>query len=147
MRSEPSGASIVVNGRPLPNQRTDAWITLPRGRHEVLLVGENRVAERRIIDVAWGRAVGEASDPINLRPALQTVFFLSDPIGAAVVLEDPATGVELRRFETPDDPQINHGTYRMRFELPGHRDPLAGQTLSITGGDAITVERQLEALP
>ena len=98
LRSEPDGAVILVDGRVVPSEntngyvRTNDYVTLSRGSHVIHLVATDRVAERRTINVRWGRAVGEASDPISLRAAHQKVFFTSQPPGATVSLRDPTPG-------------------------------------------------------
>lgn len=143
LRSQPRGAMIILDGQPLPGVLTDTRLTLTRGRHEVLLVGEDRVAERRVIDVAWGKATGETSDPINLLSAGQSVFFRSEPSGATVVLRDVETDRPLRRLQTPADEVIMHGAYRITFEMPGYTDPQAGETLSVMGGDSILAYHKL----
>lgn len=143
LRSQPRGAMIILDDQPLPGVLTDTRLTLTRGRHEILLVGEDRVAERRVIDVAWGKATGETSDPINLLSAGQSVFFRSEPSEATAVLRDIDTDRPLRRIQTPADEVIMHGAYRITFEKPGYTDPQAGETLSVMGGDAILAYRRL----
>ncbi len=107
--SQPTGARIVLDGRPLP-QTSDALLEgVPAGEHTLSLTKGGLVAER-----AFRLAAGDLVRlELKLAPALAELLVNSTPFNALVTLDGEQVG------KTPARLKIGGGKHLLRIEREG----------------------------
>jgi len=135
--SNPGGASIIVDGKlHVGCGTTPCTVPLGPGEHTIELVHEKFDFQpaQRIVNVAWGRARGDVSEPINLIPAYQTIAFVSQTPGQIVTLRSAETGDIIETFATPTTRVLDQGRYHYAVggETPGRLLEIQGSVTPVT---------------
>ena len=145
IRTNPAGARIFVDGVEQAGcGTTPTALRLGPGSYDLMVDrGDGYVPEHRQIDVSWGRATGDVSEPmINFLPAFQTVIVSSDPEGVPVEIRDEGTDLIRHGFRTPAAVVLDRGRYTMHFGFTGDPATAPGERLQIAGDvEPLTIRR------
>ena len=152
LRSEPGGASVLVDGRLLG--ATPLRVEVPAGSFTVTLRKEGTADQTFPVRVVAGRTTSATralipaaptATPPKDEPALASLVVYSDPPGATVYLDDepvgttdPASGRLVKSGVTP-------GSHRVRASAPGR--PEAGQDVTVGPEGPTTVRVSLGLAP
>lgn len=109
--SEPAGATAVLDGDPSTSCKTPCVLKVMPGRHTVTISQPGYQQERREIPI-----IDSPVDVpmITLRAQTGTLMLTSDPVGAAIFLNDQPTSKT-----TPAQINLPPGTYTVRLEKNG----------------------------
>jgi hypothetical protein len=133
VNSSPAGADVWVEGvvvgkTPYRNERQ------PSGTYSIRIEAANHVPATLDVTVADGQIV---NGEVNLTPDYGILTVTSDPLGAAVMMDDEATGKK-----TPVTfPVVRPGVHVIKLTLEAHGD--AVERASVTQGETTNLTAKL----
>jgi TolB-like protein len=134
IESNPSGASISIDGE-LREERTPARIErLPSGAHRVELSLARHTGAQRTLLVEPG---GSPSWTAELSPTFALIKFESDPPGSTLFIDDVETGT------TPLERELDRGSHRIRLRKRLYAEHV--ELLVVEAGKATKVAPKLSA--
>ena len=149
LRSEPDGATVLLDGRLLGH--TPLKVGLAAGSYPVTLRKEGtaeqsfgvRIEAGRVTSVTRALVVVTAAPVATPAPdpGVASIIVFAEPPGASAYLDDEPLGVTDRRSGRLVKSGVSPGSHRLRLSLSGHQD--FAQEVEVGAGAAVTVRGNL----
>ena len=123
--SEPTGASVQIDGEPRSEKTPFTATALKPGVHTVVISKAGFVPQSRSVDLVVGN---EASVSVNLAAEVTAIAFESTPAGASISLDEEPTGQV-----TPATIKVESGSHTVSLAKQGFDE--ATGTVRIEKGD------------
>lgn len=128
--SEPSGASVVIDGEQV-GQTPLAAVSLAPGPHTLRLSARRHQVHQAQVEIAGANKLQTLA--VELVPAWAPVTVNSEPAGATLVVDGEARGT------TPVTVELGAGRHKVALELEGYQGWM--QELQVTAGEPQTLDR------
>lgn len=139
LRSQPSGATVYVDGETLAAGRTPLTVRLPPGDHRFRIAADGRAAEQVVVTLApranETRSVVLGSETSELR-------IHADAPSAQVRIDDITIGSTPSDSQTPLTHEVVPGEHRVTVETAGHQS--VSRAFHVDSGGRIDLHARLQ---